>query len=269
MPPVPPKGVIPIWSHRFDSGPARIAVLADIHGNVTALEAVLADVRRTGADLVVFGGDLTWGPEPEETLAIVDELRLPAVFVRGNAERTLIEYSTRRQRGEQLELTPREAWELERHPQPAIDFLSTFVEQTTVHVDGLGAVRFCHGSPRSDEELITPKTPAARIRALSAEMTERVLVSAHTHLQFDRTVAGIRSINPGSVGMAYADNPGAYWAMLGPDVELRSTDYDLERAAARYRATTDPLREQMVALLFEPPRPAEVIEHAEQAEFSG
>jgi hypothetical protein len=108
------------------------------------------------------------------------------------------------------------------------------------------------------------------MRALMEGVDERVLVSAHTHLQFDREVAGIRSVNAGSVGMPYVDGPpGAYWALLGPDVELRRTDYDLDEAARRYRATDDPLAEEMVELLFTPPSPAAIVEHAESVEFSG
>jgi hypothetical protein len=138
-----------------------------------------------------------------------------------------------------------------------------------VDVAGLGPVRFCHGSPRSDEELVTPRTPAGRIRALAAEISERVLVSAHTHLQFDRGIAGIRSINAGSVGMPYEGRPGAFWALLGPDVDLRRTAYSLDFAAERYRASGDPLAEEMVELLYSPPTREEVVEHAERLEFSG
>ena len=131
-------------------------------------------------------------------------------------------------------------------------------------------VRFCHGSPRSDEELITPATPDPRMRALLEGVEERVLVSAHTHIQFDRHVAGIRSVNAGSVGMPYGGRAGAaYWALLGPDVELRQTEYDLEQAVRSYRATDDPLAEQMVEMLLTPPILDEVVEHAEALESSG
>ena len=143
------------------------------------------------------------------------------------------------------------------------------MESAVVDVEGLGAVRFCHGSPRSDEELVTPETPEPRMRALLEGVEERVLVTAHTHLQFDRTIAGVRSVNPGSVGMPYEGEPGAFWALLGPDVDLRRTPYDLDEAVRRYRASGDPLAEQMVEILLEPPSPAEVIEHAERLEFSG
>ena len=91
------------------------------------------------------------------------------------------------------------------------------------------------------------------MRALMDGVEKRVLVSAHTHLQFDREIGGIRSINAGSVGMPYADGPTtAHWALLGPDVELRRTEYDLDETARRYRATDDPLAEEMVELLFTP-----------------
>jgi putative phosphoesterase len=242
--------------------PRTVAVLSDVHGNSVALEAVLAELARHEPELVVFGGDLTWGPLPEDTLALVDRVRTPAVFVRGNAERALLEQDD--------ESSARAQWLLERHAPAALELLASFVEQETIEIDGLGAVRFCHGSPRSDEELVTPETPPARMRALSAGVDERVLVTAHTHLQFDRTVAGLRSVNPGSVGMAYGQPPGtACWALLGPDVALRRTSYSVERAEARYRESGDPATEQMIEILRAPPTSDEVIEHAERLEFSG
>jgi putative phosphoesterase len=239
----------------------RVAVLSDVHGNAVALEAVLAELESEPVDLVVFGGDLTWGPLPADTLALVAELRTPALFVRGNAERALLEPADTP--------TERERWMSDHHDAEAFDFLATFVEQSTVEIEGLGPVRFCHGSPRSDEELVTPETPEARIRAMTAGVPERILVTAHTHLQFDRPVAGIRSINAGSVGMPYEGRPGAFWALLGPDVSLRSTDYPLARVAERYRASGDPMSAQMIDILFTTPTRADLIEHAEKLEFSG
>jgi putative phosphoesterase len=235
-------------------------VLSDVHGNAVALAAVLDELEEAAPDLVVFGGDLTWGPLPQETLALVDAVARPTMFVRGNADRALSESAT----------TPRSTWMLGIHTDAQRARLAAFPETVAFSVEGLGPVRICHGSPRSDEELITYVTPEPRMRALMEGVDERVLVSAHTHLQFDREVAGIRSVNAGSVGMPYVDGPpGAYWALLGPDVELRRTDYDLDEAARRYRATDDPLVEEMVELLFTPPSPAAIVEHAESVEFSG
>lgn len=248
----------------------RVAVLSDVHGNAVALAAVLRELAAAEVDLVVFGGDLTWGPLPEETRALVDELEPSSIFVRGNAERALADAVTRTDEGLGAELTARERWMVERHSRPTCDFLAGFAEAAVVDVAGLGHVRFCHGSPRSGEELITFATPEPRMRALLEGVAEAVLVSAHTHIQFDRRVAGIRSVNPGSVGMAYEAGPGAaYWALLGPDVELRRTEYDLNEAARSYRSSGDPLAEKMVEMLLAPPTPAQVVEHAEALEFSG
>ena len=248
----------------------RVAVLSDVHGNSVALEAVLRDVEAEAPDLIVFGGDLTWGPLPEETHALIGPFTDSAVFVRGNAERALAEAGARAADGAEAELTERERWLLDRHSDEINEFLALFVESAVVDVDGLGGVRFCHGSPRSDEELITFATPEERLRAALDGVPERVLVSAHTHIQFDRTVGDIRSVNPGSIGMPYEGKSGkAYWALLGPDVELRSSEYDVDAAVAAYRATSDPSVDQMVALLLTPPTPAEVVEDAEARKFAG
>jgi putative phosphoesterase len=239
-----------------------VAVVSDVHANTVALEAVLAELIPLAPDLVVFGGDLTWGPEPEATLALVDSLPMPAIFIRGNADRLLLE--------EGDEPADRKPWLLEQHSPEALERLGGFVGQASVAIEGLGAVRFCHGSPRSDEEVVTPGTPEERVRIFMEGIDERVLVTAHTHLQFDRQVAGIRSINPGSVGVSYGLGPGnACWAVLGPDVELRRTPFSVERAVERYRTSGDPAAERMVGMLESPPSTAEIVEHAERLVFAG
>jgi predicted phosphodiesterase len=234
------------------------------------MAAVGRGVLAAQPDALVFGGDLTWGPMPEETWHLVTELSDavggPVFFVRGNAERALSEL---RAPAPECRPTSRERWLLAQHSETTLDALESFSPTLTLDVEGLGPTRFCHGSPRCDEELITPATPADRMRALLAEVDEPVLVSAHTHVQFDRRVAGIRSINPGSAGMPYQGAAGAYWALLGPDVELRRTEYDLEAAVAAYRATDDPLAEAMIDTLVAPPTPAEAIAAAEALGCSG
>jgi len=248
----------------------QVAVLSDVHGNAVALEAVLRELRAgPEPDLIVFGGDLTWGPLPEESWALVAHLH-SAVFVRGNAERALAEAAERDDIGRDAELTERERWMVERHSPATRARLADFVESAVVEIEALGPVRFCHGSPRCDEELVTFATPEPRMRAMLDGVPEKVLVTAHTHLQFDRRVADIRSINPGSVGMPYEGQSGAaYWALLGPEVELQQTPYDIDEAVRRYRATDDPRAELMVEILVHPPRPEEVVEHAEAQEFAG
>ena len=236
----------------------RVAVLSDVHGNAPALEAVLAEVERAEADLIVFGGDLTWGPLPEETFELVRGLG--ARFVRGNADRAVLE---------NVSESEREQWMQAHHTDEMRELLASFEEQVVVEVDGLGAVRLCHGSPRTDEECVTPETPEERVREFSAGVEEHVIVTAHVHIQFDREVAGIRSVNAGSVGLPYEGRPGAYWALLGPDVELRRTEYDVDVTIERYRRSGQPGVEQIVEMMIEPPEPREVIEHAEKVVFAG
>ena len=91
---------------------------------------------------------------------------------------------------------------------------------------------FCHATPRNDTEIRTSLSPDARWREVLAGVAERVVVCGHTHVQFDRMVDGVRVVNAGSVGMAYEDEPGAYWAIIGPDVELRRTAYDVDATRA-------------------------------------
>jgi len=244
----------------------RLAVLADVHGNVPAFEAVLSDVEQVGVDLIVFCGDLSWGPEPERTVQLARALGSRAVFVRGNGDRAVVELTRREREPER----PRDGWMCERHSPAAVEFLAAFPFTAIVDVRGLGAVRFCHGSPRSDTELVTPGTPDARLADIAAVIPEHVLVSGHTHLQFDRTAGGLRSVNPGSVGLPYHDGaPGtAYWALLGPDVELRQTRYPVNEAVRGCVNAGDPSAEVLSQLLLAPPTVDEVIRHAEALEFS-
>jgi len=245
----------------------RVAALGDVHGNAVALTAVLDELRTEDVDLVVWTGDLSWGWEPAATLALVRLVEVPARYVRGNAERALLELRD----GKISEPTDGERWMLARHDAGDLDFVTSFEPGVSVPVDRLGPTFFCHGSPRSDEELLTAETPAERVGEATGGVAERVLVSAHTHAQYDREIAGIRAVNPGSVGMPlpYEGRPGAYWALLGPDVELRRTEYDLDEAIARIHSSGYPRADQMVEILTHPATPAEMIEHAERVQFSG
>lgn len=262
-----------LHGRRPDEGPAphlgphqTVAVLSDVHANVPALTAVLAEPEVAAAERIVFLGDLTWGPEPHETIALVGALRERAIFVRGNADRAVIDYARTGRAPER----PRDTWMPGRHTAADLDFVAAFHFTVVVDVEGLGPVRFCHGSPRSDTETITPATAEERFVTLMAGVPEATLVSGHTHLQFDRPVGEWRSVNPGSVGLPFHDGePGvAMWALLGPDVHLRRTSYDLAEAVERAYAAGDPSADKMRELLTTPPSVAEIIAHAEGRVFS-
>jgi len=195
----------------------RIAALYDVHGNLPALEAVLADVDREGVDEIVFGGDLTWGPLPQQTLALVRTVE-NASFVRGNADREPDE------------------WERSCLSEEEIAFLQA--QAPTVERDG---VLYCHATPRSDDEIVTPATPDERLREILAAVEQRVVVAGHTHMQQDRMVDGIRFVNAGSIGLPYEGEIAAFWALLvagGP--QLRKTALDHERVVEVFRESRWP-----------------------------
>jgi putative phosphoesterase len=216
----------------------RVAALHDVHGNLPALEAVLAEVERERADQIVFGGDVAAGLLPAETIDRLMELP-GARFVRGNADRILVELFDGGEAQEEGLIDEWCAAQLDRRRR---DFLSSF-EPTVV----IGDVCFCHATPHDDEPIFTRISPDERVRALIGDIDQHVVVCGHTHMQFDRTVDGIRVVNAGSVGMPYGTTD-ACWALVdGNDVELRRTPYDLEAAAERLRASGHSERERLIA----------------------
>jgi putative phosphoesterase len=219
----------------------RIAALADIHGNLPALEAVLAEVERENPDLIVVCGDVASGPMPAETIDRLRALRR-ARFVSGNADRGLIEAFDGKT--DAVMPGPFADWCAQQITREQRDFLASFEATITIDgVDGLGRVLFCHASPRNDVDIFTSGTPSGRVRTLMANVDAEVVVCGHTHMQFDLAIDALRVINPGSVGMTYGE-PGACWAMLGPDVVMRRTEYDREAAGARIRALSWPMADE-------------------------
>ena len=161
------------------------------------------------ADLVVVGGDVAAGPLPAETL---DALAgLDARYVMGNADRLMVAAYDRGDDPETLEhpIEKLDAWCAQRITREHRDRLAAY--EPTVSVDG---ILFCHGSPRSDEEIITAVSPEARLAPMFEGVEEHTVVCGHTHHQFDRAVLGKRLLNAGSVGMPYEDEPAAYWLLI-------------------------------------------------------
>ena len=218
----------------------RVAAIYDVHGNLPALEAVLAEIRDEGVDRIVVGGDVLPGPMPRECLSMLLDEGLPTDFLFGNGEKDVL---TLRSGGELTRVPERfhetMGW-VERQLTPeqaqALDHWPMTLEMA---IDGLGETLFCHATPRSDNELFTRLTPEDRLAPVFGAVGADLVICGHTHMQFDRMVSGVRVVNAGSVGMPFG-SPGAFWVMLGPDVELRRTDYDLEGAAERIAATEYP-----------------------------
>ncbi len=210
------------------------------------LEAVLAELEREDVDAVLIGGDAVSGPQPQETLERLRSLELPTHWIRGNGERALGPDAGDAVMGGEgaeaaLDFTASQLSEEDRRS------LSQLPETMKLEVDGLGETLFCHASPRNDLDIVTPGTPVARFEALLEGVPQRVVVAGHTHIQLDRTVDGVRWINPGSIGMPYESAVAAFWAVLGPDVEFRRTPFDTERSAGALLASDWPEAQSFVA----------------------
>jgi putative phosphoesterase len=239
---------------------ARVASVYDVHGNVPALEPVLAEILREEPDVVVVGGDVVYGPMPREALELLLELDAPTIFIRGNTDREVAgRYGTAQGLDEEDEAVL--GWCADQLTGDQLAFLRRLPEQTTVDVERLGRVLFCHGSPRSDEECITAGTSPGRLREMLADVDDEVavVVCGHTHAQFARELDGRRIVNPGSVGRQFGER-AAYWATFGPHVELRRTAYDVELGARRLRAAGGPLADDFAEHVLEPPPAARAVE---------
>jgi predicted phosphodiesterase len=124
--------------------------------------------------------------------------------------------------------------------------LSTWPKTVQLEIKGLGAVLFCHATPRNENEIFTRRTPESSLAPIFEGLNVSLVVCGHTHMPFDRTVGSVRVLNAGSVGMPFGE-PGADWLLLGPDVQFRHTDYDLAEAANRIRHTSYPQAEDFAA----------------------
>ncbi len=216
----------------------KIAALYDIHGNVPALNAVLEELNGVQPDLIVVGGDIVSGPLPAQTLQRLLQLGEHVRFLRGNNDREVVTVFDRRPVIRRYLPTPSEQelnvvrWIAGQLTPAERDKLDALPEQLTVQMEGVGEILFCHATPRSDEELFTPMTPEERVDDLFSGIEQDIVVCGHTHIQFARQVGKLSILNAGSVGMPFADQPGAYWLLLSPEgPEFRRTAYDAQDAA--------------------------------------
>jgi predicted phosphodiesterase len=219
----------------------RVAALYDIHGNLPALDAVLAEIPDDAA--IVVGGDIVAGPFPSVTLERLRGLGERVKWIRGNADRELT-------RGEEDRAPPKHlAWVRARLSDDQIAYLHALPPTLTLDVEGLGRVLFCHATPRNDVDVFTSITPAERVARHFGNLDAVVVVCGHTHMQFDRMIGATRVVNAGSVGWPYEDKDGAYWLSLGPGIEHKRTEY--ARDLGDYMEEWPALRRDEATELFE------------------
>jgi putative phosphoesterase len=196
----------------------RVAALYDVHANLPALEAVLAEVEQENVDVIVLGGDCIHGPQPVETLERLRGLGGRVLWIRGNTDRLIAGDPA----GDDLH-----GWVAEALGDESVAFLESLPFKQELDIDGLGNTLFCHATPQDDETIVTPLTPDERLAEILVGVEADTVVVGHTHMQQDRKVGSIRWVNAGSVGLPYEDDIKAFWALLGPDVELRRTPFDI------------------------------------------
>ncbi len=209
---------------------SSVAVIADVHGVLPALDAVLAEPDVVAAERIVALGDVAAGPEPGAVLDRLMALGDRVVWIMGNADREMVEY---RSGARQQLADPISGWAARQLSHRHLARLASQPRAATIAVAGLGRLLFCHATPGSDEEVVLVDAAPARWATLLGLLPAAIdgVVCGHTHMPFARLAAGRLVVNPGSIGMPYG-RPGAHWAMLGPGVELRRTLFDVEAACA-------------------------------------
>ncbi len=221
----------------------RVVVLADVHGVLPALEAVLAEEDVRAADVIVLAGDIASGPMPVETLDVLTALGERVVWVRGNADRELVEMARKAFEGEPPDAVS--PWAAQQLRADQVELLAGL--PTTYMLDD---TLFCHATPRDDEEVVLVDSPVSRWAQVFAGLPDevRTVVCGHTHMPFARQVDRRLVVNAGSVGMPYGA-PGPSWALLTPDgVQLRRSALDRTKAADRIVAESSyPGRAEWVA----------------------
>jgi putative phosphoesterase len=209
----------------------RVAALYDIHGNLPALEAVVAEVEREGVDAIVVGGDIASGPpQPREVVELVRSLP-NAHCIPGNADRL---------RDGEHEGDEGLAWLLQQLDDEHVEWLVSLPFSAV-----LDDTLYVHATPVDDMTVVTDATTDEKLAGLLAEVEQPRVVAGHTHMQLERRVEEKLFVNAGSIGWPYEGRTGSYWALLDDGVDLRRTEYDLERAAELVRGSGHPRAEQI------------------------
>jgi putative phosphoesterase len=218
----------------------RLAVFGDIHGNLPAFEAILADLKRQSPDALLCLGDVAaMGAWPRECVQLLASLDCPVVL--GNADEDMLTPRPFEARGfpDERELYDFDDWG--RRQLTAAELVHLRGYRNTVELPGLLAF---HGSPESCRESVGAATPEARLEELRAGFgRQAVWVSGHTHAPLLRTLDGWRLLNPGSVGLAYEKRGDRYvnvsraeYLILDREgVQVRRVKYDVMAVQAGIR----------------------------------
>lgn len=224
----------------------RIAIFSDVHSNLPALEAVLADIDGTGVNERYAVGDLVgYAPWPNEVLERLRSEGFPIVmgnYDDGTAydrDECGCAYTdpTEKALGDESF-----AWTKARTTEENKAWLRTFAPEVRFEADG-NRYLLVHGSPRRMNEYLYEDKPVETFARIAAGADADVIVCGHTHKPYDKRVGETRFVNVGSAGKPKDGDPRACWALLdtaAESVEFRRVVYDIERAARAIEASTLP-----------------------------
>jgi putative phosphoesterase len=196
----------------------RVGLIADIHGNLVALDAVLADLERAQVDHVVCLGDVAWGPQPRQTVERLRALSYPTIM--GNADDALFHLPSETPTDEGARVTLDIARWCDAQLTPAdLDYLRTFHPILELSLGAAHTLLCFHGSPRSFHDVIRSTTAEDDLAGMLAGFSATVMAGGHTHEQMLRRYRETIIVNPGSIGLPVERGPGADQARNPPWAE--------------------------------------------------
>lgn len=216
----------------------RIGLIADIHANLPALEAVLEHCAHQRVDQIFNLGDMVgYGPFPEQSVQRVIDLEDTTII--GNYDVKVLKVSKKWEKWvhskNPLKLLAFQ-WAKAQLSDQSAEFLRSLPDQRRIRIQGL-EILLTHGSPAHADESLTPETDESRFASLAGQAGSDVVLCGHSHVPFHLEVAGTHFVNPGSVGRPDDGNPCASYAVLiieaqAISVQLHRIPYDIDRTLA-------------------------------------
>jgi putative phosphoesterase len=224
----------------------KIALIADVHGNLPALKTVLKHARTLGAREIWNAGDsVGFGPYPDEVLRLLS--KRGALSILGNADRKILRVkSFPPEKRANLDAAKWQTarWSYEQLSPAGRKFLRSLPHERRFVSEGW-KVLITHGSPVSQKEYLGLDTPEERLRELAAVNPAQIIICGHSHRSYARLVDETWFINPGSVGRPEGGDPRASYALLkikkaSLDVAFFRLEYNIEKVVRHMRRNNLP-----------------------------
>ncbi len=220
----------------------RLAVIADIHGMLPALDTALEEIAKENVKGIIVAGDMVAGPNPVEVINRLREFN--TWMIRGNNENYILQFA----RGEAPDwwYTARQwsfmLWNYRRMDKNTLSIIGALPEHRTINIPDTEPIHVVHGSPRNVSELVYPDKDISILDLAIESVPEPVLVLGHTHIPWQMRRNGSLALNPGSICATLTGRTGGSYAILSWEegqwrVELREHHYDTELARKAFEET--------------------------------